>query len=122
MTAMQPTPFFRVSVRGKVRALIAVACMAILAGCGVNKEWIATGGTRADGTVKLSLEYTVFESRRIDVEQGLSVAAQRCEEWGYSGAEAFGGFDRKCEEVDGHGDCVAWMVIAEYQCTGNPNH
>ncbi len=88
----------------------------------MNKEWIATGGSRADGTVKLSFEYTVFESRRIDVEQGVSIAAQRCEEWGYSGAEAFGGSDRKCEEVNGHGDCIAWLVTAEYQCTGNPNH
>jgi len=102
-------------------ALIAVTCLAMLASCGVNKEWIATGGSRVDGTVKLSFEYTVFENSRIDVEQGVSVAAQRCEEWGYTGAEPFGGVDRKCEQVDGHGKCIEWMVIAEYQCTGNPN-
>jgi hypothetical protein len=106
----------------KMRVLIAVACMAMLAGCGANKEWIAMGGSRADGTVKLSLEYTVFETPQIDVEQGVSIATQRCEEWGYTGgAEPFGGVDRKCEEVNGHGDCIAWLVTAEYQCTGKPN-
>jgi len=96
--------------------------MAMLAGCGVNKEWIAAGGSRADGTVKLSFEYSVSDSSQIDVEQGVSVATQRCEEWGYTGgAEPFGGVDRKCQQVDGHGNCMEWMVIAEYQCTGNPN-
>jgi hypothetical protein len=110
-----------------MRSLIAVACVAMLTGCGVNKEWIATGGkwiatggSRADGTVKLTFEYTVFESPRIDVEQGVSIAKQRCEEWDYTGAEPFGGVDRKCEQVNGYGNCIAWMVTAEYQCTGNP--
>jgi hypothetical protein len=105
-----------------MRALIAVACMAMLASCGANKEWIVSGGSRVDGTVKLSFEYTVLESPQIDVEQGVTIATQRCEEWGYTGgAEPSGGTDRKCEQVDGHGNCVAWIVTAEYQCTGNPN-
>lgn len=94
-----------------------VLLIAVMAGCAVQKQWTATGGSRADGTVKLSYEFDEFEVPQITMEQGSPIAASRCRSWGYSGAEPFGGITRICTVFGGFGGCTHWMVTAEYQCT-----
>jgi len=49
-----------------------------LAGCSTTKEYVATGGSRADGTVDLSYEYVMFESPVENVQQGTTVASSTC--------------------------------------------
>ena len=98
-----------------------LALMLLTTGCATQKELIATGGSRADGTVKLSFEYGLFESPKLNTEQGLNVASQRCLAWGYTKAEPFGGYTSNCVNPSRNG-CTRWMVTIEYQCigTGNP--
>jgi hypothetical protein len=52
-----------------------------LQGCATQKTLIPTGGSRADGTVKLSYEYGLFEKPQIDPAQGEIAAKQRCSLW-----------------------------------------
>ena len=41
--------------------LVAVAAAVLVSGCATTKNWSATGGSRADATVRLSYEYGAFE-------------------------------------------------------------
>ncbi len=86
-------------------------------GCATQKTLIPTGGSRADGTVKLSYEYGLFEKPQIDLTQGEIAAKQKCAAWGYTGADAFGGVTTTCNHYYRHG-CDRWFATVEYQCTG----
>jgi hypothetical protein len=100
------------------------ACAAsalLLAGCATTKEFTATNGSRADGTVALSYEYGLLQSPREDQEQGATLASSTCAGWGYSGSQAFGGETQQCDAVDGYGDCIHWLVTRRYQCLGSPH-
>lgn len=101
-----------------------LACLAILglAGCATPIDWAATGGSRADGTVKLSYEHSDFQTPQLSESQAVSLASRRCQTWGYTGAEAFGGVTRQCAQGGGFGACARWMVTKEYQCTGTGTH
>jgi hypothetical protein len=84
----------------------------------LNKQLIPTGGSRTDGTVRLSYEYGAFEIPKLDGQQGMSAAQQRCVAWGYTGAEPFGGSTNTCTRPSNSG-CMGWLVTVEYQCTGS---
>lgn len=99
-------------------SLTAVVIMT-MQGCAVPKQLVPTGGSRSDGTVKLSFEYGAFEVPKLDPEQGMNAANKRCSAWGYTGAEPFGGARRTCTSNSNSG-CVQWLVTVEYQCTGTP--
>jgi hypothetical protein len=90
----------------------------LLAACATQKQWAATGGSRADATVQLAYEYGMFESPRASEVQALDVARSRCSAWGYEGAAPFGGEVRACTVPDGFGGCNLWRVSKEFQCTG----
>lgn len=91
-----------------------------LSGCATQKDWVATGGSRSDGIVKLSFEEASLERAELNEQQGIDMAKKRCLSWGYSGAEAFGGVTRTCNLANGYG-CLQWFVTKEYQCTGKPS-
>lgn len=102
-------------------AVIGVAVLAafLTAGCASNKQFVPTGGSRSDGTIKMSYDYGAFERPQVDLKQAVESAKQRCAAWGYTGAAPFGGSTQKC--IDGpSGSCNVWRVTAEYQCTGAP--
>jgi hypothetical protein len=101
-----------------IAAMIAVFW---IAGCSTQKDLVATGGSRADGTVALSYDYGMFEAPHVDLEQGTKTAASTCEVWGYTGANAFGGDTRQCQAFNGYGSCIHWLVTRRYQCTGAPS-
>lgn len=93
----------------------------ILVGCATTKEWSATGGSRADGTIVLSYELREFEQPILNEDQGLSLAIARCKKWGFDEAEAFGGITRSCIQHTSSlftSNCVVWKVDKKYQCTG----
>lgn len=97
----------------------AVVVLVSMQGCATHKELVPTGGSRSDGTVKLSYEYGSFEVPKLDADQGMAVAKKRCAAWGYTDAEPFGGSTKHCANGNAYG-CNRWMVTVEYQCTGTP--
>lgn len=42
--------------------LVLVASTLLLSGCAVQKQLVPTGGSKADGTVKMSYSFGMFES------------------------------------------------------------
>lgn len=107
-----------------MRTIITLAIFAIMAaGCATQKQWSATGGSRADGTIKLSYEQSELEKAQLDENQAISLASKRCKTWGYNGAEAFGGTTRQCSQTGGFSGCTLWRITKEYQCSGTgENH
>lgn len=101
----------------KMAIAATLAALMTLGACATAKTWQATGGSRADGTVRLSYEFSMFESPVVDEAQAQVLAAQRCAVWGYSGAEAFGGVTRQCTQPSSSG-CQTTLVTKEFQCTG----
>lgn len=99
------------------RAALVFALSIAVGACATTMNWQATGGSRSDGTVRLSFEYGAFQRPRLDENQATTLAAQRCRVWGYQGAEAFGAGTQTCEAQNGYG-CMRWLVTKEYQCTG----
>lgn len=99
--------------------MLALAALVSLSACATVKNWQATGGSRADGTVKLSYEYGMFESPSLTTD-GIAIAIERCRVWGYSGAEPFGGQTQVCNQFSSSG-CMSWLVTKEFQCTGQGN-
>lgn len=89
-----------------------------LAGCATVSQMAATGGSRADGIVKLSFEAGMFDKIAIDEASALDTARRRCSTWGYTDAEPFGGHVRQCQQSSGYG-CMRWFVTKEYQCTSS---
>jgi hypothetical protein len=55
-----------------------LASLICLTACTLQKEWTATGGSRADGTVELAFEYGAFEKPQVSNEQGVDLAASMC--------------------------------------------
>ncbi|UKE63273.1 YecR-like lipofamily protein [Xanthomonas translucens pv. poae] len=105
-----------------MKALIFLATATILfSGCASTKTWSATGGSRADATVRLSYEYGAFEKPQTSENEAINLATARCKTWGYSGAEAFGGSTQQCNMPGGMGGCQRWLVTKEFQCTGLGN-
>jgi hypothetical protein len=97
------------------RVFLIAASVAAVAGCATVSQMQATGGSRADGIVKLSYEVGMFDKVAIDEATALDTARRRCATWGYSDAEAFGGITRQCNAMSGYG-CTQWFVTKEYQC------
>lgn len=87
----------------------------LVAGCATVSQMAATGGSRADGIVKLSYEVGMFDKVAIDEATALQTARRRCATWGYQDAEAFGGITRQCNQTNAYG-CMRWFVTKEYQC------
>ena|SRR5438045_2652191 len=98
--------------------ILALGALAVLAGCATVSQMTATGGSRADGIVRLSYEAGNFDKVRIDEATALKTAQARCRTWGYSDAEAFGGVTRQCQSSAGIYGCNRWLVTKEYQCLG----
>jgi hypothetical protein len=101
------------------KTVTGIAAILLVSGCAVQKTMQATGGSRADGTVKLSYEFGMFQVPNVDMAQGTVAAARRCASWGYSGAEPFGGQTKVCNGYGG-GNSNSWLVTVEFQCTGTP--
>lgn len=88
---------------------------ALLVGCAIHKELVATGGSKADGTIELAYTYGGMQVPVINEEQGLQLAKKRCESWGYKNAEKFGGHKQVCSMYGGFG-CTEFTVTIQYQC------
>lgn len=103
---------------GIVLSGVVVALLAV--GCATHKDWLVTGGSRADGVVSLSYEHNEFQRPELNQAEADRMATQKCMAWGYKGAEAFGSQRNDCLSRRGFGNCGSRRVTVEYQCTGSP--
>ena len=85
--------------------------------CATVKVPQPTGGSRSDATVQLAYEYGEFERPQVDWDTANRIATERCEAWGYSAAEAFGGGIQECSAWSQYG-CHSFFVTITYQCLG----
>jgi hypothetical protein len=92
---------------------IGVLSVAMLAGCATQKQLVPSGGSRSDGIVKMTMDFSTFESPRVDLNQAKSAAKQRCVAWGYTDVEPFNQGIRRCQNHR----CIETY---EYQCIGKP--
>ena len=99
-----------------MRIVILAVTLTVLSGCAAQKDWIATGGSRSDGTIQLAYQYGMFEKPQVSDAQGRETADSRCQAWGYSYAEPFGGALQHCTNINGYGNCIGWRVTKDYQC------
>lgn len=104
----------------KLKAVLCLTIVVVLGGCATQKDWLVTGGSRADGVVRLSYESNEFQRAKVSKEQADQLATQKCMAWGYKGAEAFGSQSTQCTSYRGFGSCGDRQVTVEYQCTGSP--
>lgn len=100
-----------------MRNILLILIALSFSACAVQKEMVATGGSRADGTIKLSYQVSPIELPIIDENRSLTAAAQRCQAWGYENAEKFGGSNTTCTSPSFVG-CALYTITTEYQCTG----
>lgn len=88
-------------------------------------DWQATGGSRADATVKLSIQYQAGIDPVLSASQAINEATRKCTAWGYAGADAFGGVKTECGQYYTGmfgSECVGIITVTkEYQCTGQGN-
>ena len=101
----------------RMSTILGVLMAVGLPGCAVKLDWVAAGGSRADGTIELAYEAGDLQKAELDEVQGTAVASNRCSVWGYSGAEPFGAVTRKCIVMTGFG-CARWQYTKKYQCLG----
>jgi hypothetical protein len=90
----------------------------------INVEWVPVAGSRADATVELSYAYNPLVNEPIvNEEQALELAKKRCNAWGYSDVEAFGGQKSGCnrsyyDALSRTNVCTSIFVNKTFQCTG----
>ena len=91
-----------------------VSALGFLSGCTTIKTMEATGGSRSEGVVELSYSTGLFESPQVDWAEAQRTATQRCQAWGYQGADPFSSPKKRCDVPD----CSAYTKTYLYQCTG----
>jgi len=99
------------------KIVLVLAVSAAVGACTTTKAMQAVGGSRSDGIVRLAYEEGMFENVKVDPEQALQTARERCRVWGYTDAQPFGGVIRQCQQTGSYG-CMRSLVTVEFQCTG----
>lgn len=99
-----------------IKFVAVVIVLTLISGCSVQRHWQATGGSKADGVVRLSYEVPTALKAIVDDQAGLQLAIKRCSSWGFKAAEPFGGETHNCIAPVGLGGCSTHAVTREYQC------
>lgn len=102
----------------KLRLVVPLALLGLIACTETIKVPQPTGGSRADASVVLSYQVGMFEVVSPDWVTAQSNANNRCRAWGYSKADPFEGLQNKCERTDMYGNCVMQTISRTYQCLG----
>lgn len=101
-----------------MKVITILALIVLITGCAspVTKNWGASGGSKADGTVELSVRHTHLEKPILSNTQGKNEALKRCENWGYSSVEEFDFVNTKCNRYDPYVGCMDTVITKKYQC------
>jgi hypothetical protein len=105
----------------KMMRSVAIAAVLLLPGCATPVQMVPTGGSRSEGTINMSFEYSLYKEPVIDPNQATMAANQACGGWGYSGSRPFGAETTKCEAMASNGTCTRFMVTVAFECTGAPS-
>lgn len=87
----------------------------LLSGCTVTVVPVATGGSRADGIVKMSYQFSPITIPLVDTTDAIRNAARYCRNWGYDTAEPFDAGLTSCSQPSAFG-CDMHLTTIEYQC------
>ena len=90
-----------------------------LSSCATTITPLASGGSRADGTLEYTYTYGILTRPQIDWDRVGFDALQRCSDWGYTTADMFPGAIRECASTTADGGCNAYRVTTTFQCGGS---
>ena len=74
------------------------------------------GGSKADGTIVMAIEYGLFDNVKVDVAETQKKAIQTCKNWGYSNVRFFDEGYKRCLQPDPNLGCVRWREEYQAQC------
>ncbi len=77
----------------------------------------ATGGNLAQGSVEMSYTKSPHLRPRVDWMAAQQSAVNRCNGWGFSGAQAYANDRKECVSQDTNGSCRLERIVRVYQCT-----
>ena len=104
-----------------MRSVMLAAAAVLVAGCiqVVSVIPAATGGSKADGNVVMSYEFSAAIPVQPDWNSATGEALRRCQAWGYTRVEPFAGETTTCNQY-GTGfaasTCLQGVVSRTYQC------
>jgi hypothetical protein len=100
-----------------MRIIWSIALTLSLAACATMKQdWSAVGGSKSDGTIKLSYTQNMFAKYTDESSIALDLAKKKCINWGYKNAEKFGGETYDCLHSSYMYGCEIRKVFVEFQC------
>ena len=67
----------------------------------------------------MGYEQREFQTAEIDWATADREAKARCQSWGYTDAQRFGGMKRVCNQPGGFSGCARHLVSIQYQCLGD---
>ncbi|WP_081275000.1 YecR family lipoprotein [Xanthomonas graminis] len=105
----------------KLKFCGAAAVVLLVGACATHADWQVAKMSRADGVIALSYERNEFQRPDLSEQEAVQLAAQKCRNWGYKGAEPFGSQSTECLSRRGFGNCGSRRVTVEFQCTGSPS-
>lgn len=100
------------------RLFTTISVLFLFTGCSVTKVPTATDGSKSDGTLSYSYNYTAWPFTSYDAQwEDIEVEAKKkCRNWGYSDVESFGGTKKECARRAPAGNCNEWRITKKYQC------
>ena len=93
----------------------ALLSLVMLSGCTTTVHPLATGGSKSDGIVEMSYEYSPYTVPEVNTNTANYRARRRCQTWGYDDVEAFDAGLTTCSQPS-FGGCNMWRVTTQYQC------
>lgn len=97
--------------------LILIFTIIVLDSCEVQKYLAISDGSKSDGTLTMVYEHGVYEKPVVHWEEAKQSAAEKCQSWGYGGAEFFDVGEKECISRDANGNCLRFRVTYKCQCT-----
>lgn len=102
-------------LRGTATLVVGVI---LLAGCTPPTQHpVPVSGSKADATVTIAAEYSPTGEAPY-WGQADKAAQERCEAWGYTGAEPLGAKFSSCIQIGAYGSCARTRETVTYQCLG----
>jgi len=98
--------------------ILIILCLILsLSSCTTQKYLSVIDGSKASGTLTFAYEYGIFEKPVVHFLEAKQTAVQKCQGWGFKGAEFFDSGLRECIYRDANGNCTRFRVVYKCQCT-----
>ena len=101
-----------------MKIILIIYILLTLSACATAPITLApSGGSKSDATVEMAFSVGVFRKAVIDWEKTDIAAKDRCNKWGFGGAERFSSPNKKCVAPSDDGGCFRHEYTYTYQCT-----